>query len=75
MREGKSVILASVHAMDHKQEQARMLDVAVAGECPVWTEKTELEAHCARRADGDVQALWVEGLAADGALVGVAVNL
>lgn len=51
-----------------------MLDVAVASECPVWTEEAELEAYCARRADGDVQALWVEGLAADAALVGIAVD-
>lgn len=51
-----------------------MLDVAVASERPVRTEETELEAHCTRRADGDVQVLWMEGLAADGALVGIAVD-
>jgi hypothetical protein len=31
-----------------------MLDVAVASECLVRTEETELGVYCAWRADGDV---------------------
>lgn len=73
--EKKTVIFASVYAVDHEEEQARLL-TAVPGERPMLAAQAELEpdwAWCA--IDGYGATGWVEGLAAYTELVGIAVDL